>query len=155
VTVSEGTLLLAAQKGLQRAFRRAERSAHYDPGLAIYVASDTDAFAYAGGASTIIQRKGMASNILAGRFGPELAVMTDAAARKGLDQVIAADDPLALAVGAAYTDNLLIGEELFVARAYLEGKMSQLASLQTQDILRTLAAAGILGIAIYQLVMSL
>jgi hypothetical protein len=62
--------------------------------------------------------------------------MVEAASRQAIDQVVGTDDPTALAVATAATDNVLIGEELFATSAYLEGSASQVASLQLQDILR-------------------
>ena len=66
--------------------------------------------------------------------------------------VIGTDDPTALAVAVTVTDDVLIGEELFATSAYLEGKASQIASLQLQDILRWIVVLFILGTAVYQLV---
>jgi hypothetical protein len=50
------------------------------------------------------------------------------------------------------TDNLLIGEELFAADAYLHEKPISLAGLKVQDTLRLLACAAILLAAIIYLV---
>ena len=60
--------------------------------------------------------------------------------------------PTALAVAMTVTEDVLIGEELFATSAYLEGKPSQIASLQLQDILRWVVVLFILGTAVYQLV---
>jgi hypothetical protein len=89
---------------------------------------------------------------MVGRFGPELAIIAEAANRQNIEQVIGTDDPTALAVAFTATDNVLIGEELYATSAYLEGNASQIASLQLQDILRWVVVLFILGTAIYQLV---
>jgi hypothetical protein len=68
--------------------------------------------------------------------------------------VIGTDNPGALAVAAAVTDHLLIGEELFAAGAYLEGKPAQVASLQLQDLLRLIIILAILGLAVSRLITS-
>jgi hypothetical protein len=51
------------------------------------------------------------------------------------------------------SDDLLIGEELFAAGAYMTGKASQIASLQIQDILRLIVAVAILLFAIINLLL--
>jgi hypothetical protein len=50
------------------------------------------------------------------------------------------------------TNKLLIGEELLAAGAYLQGKPAQIASLQVQDMLRVLAAVGIVLAALINLI---
>jgi hypothetical protein len=153
-TVGDGTVLLLAQQRQKRALRLARRTEEYSPALAQFIAASTDRFAYAAGVTSVVLQDGVATNILVGRYGPELAIMADAAERENLVQIIGTDDPTALAIGTALTENLLVGEELFAARAYLEGKASQLASVQVQDALRLLAAVAILGLAIYQFAVS-
>lgn len=143
VTVGEGTLLPVAQERLLHAYLQAERSQEFAPGQAVFLAAETEPFAYAGGVANMIQQDVISSNVLVGRFGPELAIMAEAANRRGMDQVVGSDDPVALALAAAVTDNVLIGEELFAASAYLEGRASHIASVQAQDIMRWLAIAAI------------
>lgn len=55
-----------------------------------------------------------------------------------------------MAAAAPVTDNLMIGEEMLAAPAYMQGKPAQLASLQLQDIVRILISLTILGLAIYR-----
>ena len=152
VTVGEGTLLPLAQGSLQQALAQAGRQGDFDLSLTQFVAHDTDPFAYSAGVAALLQEQRVASNIMVGRFGPELAIMAEAANRQRVEQVIGTDDPTALAVATAVTDNVIIGEELFATSAYLEGKASQIASLQLQDILRWVVALFILGTAVFQLI---
>ncbi len=152
VTVGDGTLLIAAQERMDNAHRESQKSKGLEKGDVQFIANNTDSFTYASGVATLIQQNKVISNVLVGHFGPELGIMTDAADRKNVQQIIGADDPIALALGSAATNDLLIGEELFAGGAYLEGNSNQLASLQAQDILRLLLALSILGVAIYQLV---
>ncbi|WP_420641412.1 DUF6754 domain-containing protein [Candidatus Leptofilum sp.] len=152
ITVGDGTLLPLAQGSLQNALALARRSGDFDLSLTQFVAHNTDPFAYGGGVATLLQQQRVASNIMVGRFGPELAIIAEAANRQNIDQVIGTDDPTALAVATAATEDVLIGEELFATSAYLEGKPSQIASLQLQDILRWIVVLFILGTAVYQLI---
>ena len=62
--------------------------------------------------------------------------------------------PTSLAVAAAVTEDLLLGEEMFAAGAYLHGEPAQIASLQLQDILRVIAIAGLLLAALINLVVA-
>lgn len=152
VTVGEGTLLPAAQDSLLGAYNAADFTSGFEPGAAQFIANDDDPFTYAGGVTNIIHRDRVSNNVAVGRFGPELALIAAAASRENVAQVIGADNPIALAVARAATDQVLIGEELLVAGAYLEGDPGQLASLQTQDILRIGVILIILGLAVYQFI---
>ncbi len=152
VTVGEGTLLPLAQGSVQHALIEAGRSGKFDLSSTQFVAHETDPFAYSAGVAVLLQQKRVASNIMVGRFGPELAIMAEAANRQNIDQVIGTDDPSALAIAVAAADDVLIGEELFATSAYLEGNASQIASLQLQDILRWIVVLFILGTAVFQLV---
>ena len=152
VTVGEGTLLPLAQGSLQNALSEAGRSGDFDLSLTQFVAHDTDPFAYGAGVAALLQQQRVASNIMVGRFGPEVTFMAEAANRQNIEQVVGTDDPTALAVATAVTNNVLIGEELFATGAYLEGRPSQIASLQLQDILRWIVVLLILGTAVFQLI---
>ncbi len=151
-TVGEGTLLPAAQASIYGAYQEAGNTDQFDTTAAQFVASENDPIAYAGGVGSLIHQEKVTSNIVMGRLGGELAIITEAASRKGLEQVIGSDDPSALAIATAVTQNPLIGEELLVSGAYLEGAPTQLASIQLQDILRWIIALIILITALMQLI---
>ncbi len=150
-TVGEGTLLPAAQASLLRAYHEAQFTSGFEPGAAQFIAADTDPFSYAAGVTNVIHQDKVGNTVAVGRFGTELALIAAAAERQNGDQVIGTDDPVALALATAVSSNVLIGEELLAAGAYLEGKNSQLASVQLQDILRFIIALVLLGTAVYQL----
>jgi hypothetical protein len=151
VTVGEGSLLPAAQDQLRGAYRQANRSGDFSNTMVEFVASDTSPLSYAAGVSDIVQHSNAGSNLLMGNFGAEIGIILEAAGRENMDQIVGSDDPVALAVGSAMSDDLIIGEELFAAGAYLKGSASQLASLQVQDIMRLIVAAAILLFAIFNL----
>jgi hypothetical protein len=147
-TVGEGVMLPLAQESLRRAHDEVGRIRDYKPSMAQFVAVETDPYAFAAGVSSVIQQNQAGGNVLVGRFGPEIAIIAEAAARQNLKQVIGTDDPSALAAATAVTGDLLVGEELFAADAYLIGSPSQIASLQVQDVLRAIIAAVILILAL-------
>lgn len=150
-TLGEGTLLPLAQANVRYACDEVGRPDGLEATAVQFIAPDSAPFVYAAGVTTVIQQDRIASNVLVGRFGPEVAIMAEAASRQEMGQVIGTDDPVALALATAVTSNVLIGEELFVAPAYLEGRPSQLASVQLQDVLRWLIILTILGLSVYQL----
>ncbi len=147
-TVGEGALLPLAQESLRRAHDEVGRIRDYKPSMAQFVAAETEPYAFAGGVASVMQQNNVGGNVMVGRFGPEIAIIAETAARQNINQVIGTDDPSALAAATAVTGDLLVGEELFAADAYLEGSPSQIASLQVQDILRAVIAAVILILAL-------
>lgn len=152
VTAGDGTLLISAQDAI-----RAQESQDADPGGFFwdntrFIAADNQPMAFAGGVSDIVNREGIGSNLMLGRLGTEVAIIGEAAIRQDLDQVVGSDDPVALGLAAPLTNKLLIGEELLAAGAYLQGKPAQIASLQVQDMLRILAAVGIVLAALINLI---
>ncbi len=151
-TVGEGTLLPAAQASIYHAYKQAGNTDQFDTTAARFVASENDTIAYSAGAGSLIHQEKVTSNIAIGRFGAELVLLTEAADRQGIEQLIGSDDPTALALATAVTQNLLIGEELLASGAYLQGEPAQLASLQLQDILRWIIALIILITALLQLI---
>jgi hypothetical protein len=153
VTVGAGTLLPAAQDQLRGAYSQANRSQDYANTMVEFVAAAASPMSYAAGVSDTVQHSNAGSNLLMGHFGAEIGLILEAAGRENLDQIVGSDDPVALAIVSVMSDDLLIGEELFAAGAYLKGNPSQLASLQVQDILRLIVGAAILLFAIINLLL--
>lgn len=151
VTVGDGTLLPAAQDQLRGAYNEANRGGDFSNIMVEFVASGASPMSYAAGVSDTVQHSNSGSNLLMGHFGAEIGIILEAAGRKDMDQIVGSDDPVALALGRAMSDDVLIGEELFAAGAYLNGSPSQIASLQVQDILRLFVVAAILLFAIFRL----
>jgi len=150
VTVGDGTLLPVAQESLR--FAHADEKESKEVGLARFIAAENQPYVYAGGVAVSLQQNKVLSNVLVGKFGAEIGIITESANRQGMKQVIGSDDITAVSLGSMVTDNLLIGEELLVSGAYLDGTMAQIASLQAQDILRVVAIAGLLITAVYQFI---
>lgn len=102
-----------------------------------------DSMALAAGTTSIIADDDVRANVIAGSMGMETALITEAGMRKGIPQVVASDRLQAQAAGLTMADHVLIGEEMFVARAYLEQDPSTTASVLTQDLLRWVVIAAI------------
>ncbi|MCP4358654.1 MAG: hypothetical protein GY796_11605 [Chloroflexi bacterium] len=155
ITVGEGTLLPVAQDSLRHAYRTAGRNGEFNPAEAQFIATNTDAFIYAGGAAAFLQQANVTGNIAIGRFGEELALIVEAANHRQVEQIIGSDDPTAVALATAFTENVLIGEEMLAVGAYLDQNPSRLASLQVQDTLRWIIVSAILLLAIIKVFLSI
>lgn len=151
-TTGDGSLLLVAQDSLRAAYDAVGRQQDYSTQMAQYIAAENQPMTYAAGTSDIVNRGNLGGNLMIGRFGAEIAIVTESAEREGMEQVVGSDDPTAMALAVVATDKVLLGEEVFVSGAYLHGEPAQLASIQLQDILRVLAIVGILLATLFYLV---
>lgn len=152
VTVGDGTLLPLAENHIRNAYNNANRLYQYRPEHAQFLAQGDDNFVYAAGVTNELAQNKVLSHVLAGRYGEEIGIIAGVASRQNVGQIIATDDLTALAIGTAVSDDLIVGEELFAAGAYLEGRLSQIASLQVQDIARWVIAVIIVLLALFNLV---
>ncbi len=140
-TTAAATTLPVMADTIRRAYRQRGTLAQHEASAARLVAFDP--LALAGGATSIIADDQVRANLLAGSFGPEVALMVEAGNRKSLTQVVGSDRLEAQAVGYVLADHTLIGEELFVARAYVGGDAPTIASALAQDVLRWLVVGAI------------
>ncbi|CAG0954734.1 hypothetical protein ANAEL_00271 [Anaerolineales bacterium] len=101
-------------------------------------------FGYAAGTMHIPQNENVSANVMIGHFGPEVALITDAAERENAVLVGASDNLAGQSVLFANTQDALIGEELFAAGAYLGAGASHTASLTLQDVFRWLVILALL-----------
>jgi hypothetical protein len=155
ITTGEATLMLAAQDKLHHGFEAANQSEGYHSRLVYFVAHDTAPYVYAAGVNGLMHQDKVTGNVMVGQFGSELMLMAEAAQRLGVTQMIGSDDPTAMALATAVTENALIGEELFAAAAYMDNTPTQIASLRIQDIIRVLVMIAILAWAVIQFVAGL
>jgi len=95
-------------------------------------------FSYAAGTLSTIYDEGISANVIAGGFGVEVGLLSDAAERTRSFTLAATDSIPAQAVLYASASEPLIGEELYAAGAYLKAGRTHLVSLYAQDILRWL-----------------
>ncbi len=145
-TTGEATLAILAQDTLQSAFEKMGASAQYDPTSARL--TGVTPFSYAAGTLPVIADEMVSSNLLAGSFVNEAALITDASERGQNFSLAGTDDLTGQAILYASAQEPLIGEELFAGGAYLEAGALHNASLHAQDILRYLVILTILGGAV-------
>jgi len=101
-------------------------------------------FGYAAGAIPIIRDENVSANVLVGHFGPEAALLADAAEQENVMTIGASDDIAAQSILFAGSQEPLIGEELYASGAYLGAGAWHSASLTIQDILRWLIMVALL-----------
>lgn len=133
-TTADATALPVIADTIRRAYHENARGDRYERSAARLVALDP--VAMAAGTTSIIADDQVRANVVAASLGMETALIAEAGQRKGISQVIASDRVQAQAAGITMADHVLIGEEMFVARAYLEQDPPTTASALAQDVLR-------------------
>ncbi len=125
---------------VRRGYQRAGWSLENESG-GVQFLTHQDPLAYMAGAAGVASHYKVSQAVMAGQFGPEVLLLTEAQRRLGAQQIAGSSDPQAIAIMAITTDHTLIGEEIFAAGAYLEQRKSHIASLLAQDGLRWAAIA--------------
>jgi hypothetical protein len=133
-TSGEGVLTILSQD----TYRSANRALGGNPVIQPYLARmvGTTPFSYAAGTMPLFKDEQVSTIVAAGHFGPEIALIHDAADRKGALTVAGSENLSAQAVIYATAEEPLIGEEIYAGGAYLGAGNSHDASLRAQDILR-------------------
>jgi len=93
-------------------------------------------FSFTVGMIPVIYDQNVSTHILSGSFGGEVAVISEAIHRNNSTTVAGSDSLTAQAILYSFTDQLLIGEELYASGAYLQAGGFHTASVKTQDIFR-------------------
>lgn len=148
-TSGDGLITILSQDTLQSTYRSLGTEQRYDPTNARL--TGLTPMAYAAGTLPAIRDEHVSANFLAGHFGPEIALLTEAGERSQSLTVAGSDSIPAQAVIFATTDEPLLGEELYAAGAYLGAGAAHTASLGMQDILRWVLMAVIIIGAILKL----
>ena len=148
-TSGDGVVTILSQDTLQSTYRSLATEQRYDPANARL--TGLTPMAYAAGAMPAIHDEHVSANILAGHFGIEIALLTEAGERNQSLTVAGSDSIPAQAVLYATTDEPLLGEELYAAGAYLGANSAHTASLRMQDIIRWVLVVAIIIGAILKL----
>ncbi len=133
-TSGNGSLAILSQDTLQAAYRSGSALAQYSPDRGRMTGPTS--FSYLAGTMPVVHREKVYANILIGNFGPEIALLCEAADRQGTFTLAASDALPAQAVLYATAQEPLIGEEMFAIPAYLQAGRFHRSSIQAQDILR-------------------
>ncbi len=142
-TSSDATTLPVMADTIRRAYRNRGTLDKHESTAARLVALDP--ISLAAGSSSIIVDDEVRASVITGAFGPEVAIPIEAGIRRGIPQVAGSDRLEAQATAYAMADHTLIGEEIFVARAYLQEDPPTIASALVQDVLRWIVIAVIVA----------
>lgn len=148
-TSGDGVVTVLSQDTLQSTYRSLAAEQRYDPTNARL--TGLTPMAYAAGAMPTIHDEHVTANILAGHYGTEIALLTEAGERSQSLTIAGTDNISAQAVLYATADEPLLGEELYAAGAYLGANTAHSASLSAQDILRWVLIVAIVVGAILKL----
>ena len=136
ISLSETSALPLGMDTLRRAYEARDLGERYRASAVHWYPTGTRSLAFAAALTAMMSDENVSSNTLAGSFGPELALVMDASMRRKLPVVAASDQLEGQAVAYVMSDELLIGEEIFQSRSYLDG--SNMSEAVTMDLLRWL-----------------
>ena len=143
ITTADPTTLLLAQDTLRRPHIRQGDLSSYQPLSARMLALNPTQ--YAAATMDFLAHDQVSANIMSGSFGPEIALIEHETDKQALPQLTGAADARALSILMASHENVLIGEEIYAAKAYLQARPQHLASLRSQDVLRWLVVLSVIA----------
>lgn len=138
LTMSDASTLPIAQDTLRRAYQTHKRLKMYSYSNVRWYPSGSRSLAYAAALTALVRDDDISSHIFAGRFGAELALPMNAGVRLKIPSIAVTDDLAGQAVAYAYSDDVLIGEELFTAASYLGKENVEIAATISLDLMRWL-----------------
>ncbi len=151
VTLSDPVTLALGQDVLRRAYKARDALRKYRTTMVRWYPQGPLSLAFAAGVGAAILDEDVSTNILSGRYGPELMLLTENAIRYERFVIAQSDQLDGQAVAFAVSDSPLIGEELYTAGAYLGRRPFQLGGVFAQDVFRVAIIALILGLFVLTL----
>ena len=149
LTTSNSTALPVGYDVLRRAYASRQMIHRFRASEVHWYPSGPRSLAFAAALTALMGDNRVHTNVLAGSFGPELALVMDAAYRRDQRVVAGSNQLEGQAVAYALADEPLIGEEIFMAGAYLDEGRSFRAVIMTQDFLRWILILVIIGLALF------
>ena len=147
MTTSDSTMIPLGYETLRRAQRARGFAGSLLPGSLRWFPDGPRSLAWAGAATALMGSEYVGANLLVGGLGPELALVSHAAARHGQPLLAASDQLDGQAVAWATATESLIGEELYFAAAWLNPTPANQAAVVMQDLLRWLLVAALVTMA--------
>jgi hypothetical protein len=132
VPVSRSLVMVACRETVKEAYLSTGRPDGYSDGMVYYLTDDQ--FGYAAALDGIMVREKPATIFMQGSFYAESLVLAETGNSVGAIQIAGTAQASQLPFFVAACDYTLIGEELFVAGAYLSKEPRQLGSLKGQDM---------------------
>lgn len=152
ITLSDPISLGLAQDRLRRAYKLRNTLSKYRSTLAHWYPKGPLSFALAAGVGIAMLDEDFSTNILLGRFGPEMMLIAENAIRYDRYLVAQSDQVDGQAVAYVVADAPLIGEEMYAGAAYLDRTPLHTGGVIAQDVLRYLVIAAIIVLAILSFV---
>jgi hypothetical protein len=149
LTTSDTTFIPLGHDILRRAYASRQFLSRFRATNVRWYPAGPRSLAFAAALTANLGEERVGANILVGSFGPELALIAEAAVRRGQPLIAASDQLDGQAVAYALADQPLIGEELFVAGAYLGTEAGQRSTALTLDVLRWGLIALILVLTVF------
>ncbi|MDE2821587.1 MAG: hypothetical protein OXI40_17785 [Chloroflexota bacterium] len=136
ISTSSAATIPLCQDTIRRAWAGDDRRAR-----AQWFPGGARSMAFAAGLTATMGVEDPAAHILAGSFGPELALILDSADRQGQGSFAVSDQLEGNAIAFAMADEVLIGEQLFSAAAWLSPESTARIDASVQDVWRGLLIA--------------
>lgn len=138
----------------QDTLRRARQSDHQTAPVHWYPQGQRS-IAYAAAITELLADENPAAHVLAGSFGPELALILDRADCRQQGTFAVSDQLEGQAIAWAMADEVLIGEELFAAAGYVSADAAAQADAAAMDIWRGMLIAGLPLLLLFNFVLRL
>jgi hypothetical protein len=132
VPVSRSLVMVASRETVREAHIATGHPDTYNDSMVYYLTDDQ--FGYAAALEGIMVREKPATIFLQGHFYAEALILAENGNSIGAIQIAGTAEPSQLPFFVATCDYTLIGEEFFVAGAYLSREPRQLGSLKGQDL---------------------
>ena len=144
VSVTDTSAIPLGQDTLRRAYKSRQLPDKYRASNVRWYAAGTRSMAYAAAITAMMPDDQIASHILAGSYGAELALILDSAYRHKQHVIAVSDQLTGQAIAFALADESLIGEEIFAAPGYLSDNPADRVETLTVDALRGLLILALL-----------
>ena len=141
VPVSKSIVMEAGREVCKEAYLRAGRPDLYYDDMVHYVTEEQ--FAYTAGVTGIMEREKPAACFYLGKFYAESLILAEAGNSIGALQIAGTGSYSQIPFFVTACDYTLIGEEFFVASAYLSNKPELIGSIKGQDIAKLLVMIAI------------
>lgn len=151
VTLTDPSAVPVAQDTLRRAYRLRNRIRDFRATNARWYPAGSRSLAYAAALTALMGTDRISANVLTGSFGAEIALIAGAGVRRGAPVIAASDQLEGQAIGYAFSEYPLIGEEIFSAGAYLGEDTGHVAQLITLDSLRWVLILALIALLVLRL----
>ncbi|MBF6613062.1 MAG: hypothetical protein IVW55_08030 [Chloroflexi bacterium] len=140
-TTNDAVAFSLTDSALRRGYQRAGWSLEDDASGGARFLTHNDPLAYVAAAAEVVNQQKVTHAVMAGQFGPEVLLLTEAQRRTGAQQIAGSSEHQGLAILFITADYPLLGEEIFASGAYLEQRTTNIATLLAQDGLRWVLVA--------------